>query len=75
MARKQSNQDSSRKDAKPGMFAALTRDENTVLSDHLRSGWTKQHLVTKDDAGFDETNGILSDLSNDWWARRNAGLE
>jgi hypothetical protein len=62
-------------DAKPGLFASLTRVENEVLSDHLRSGWTKQHLVTKDHDGFNETAAVLDDLSNDWWARRNAGLD
>lgn len=64
-----------KKDAKPGLFASLTRDENDILADHLKSGWTKQHKVTKDDAGFAETYGILTDLNNDWWARKNAGLD
>lgn len=63
--------------AKPGLFASLTRSENTILSDHLRSGQSKQlyGTDTRDHAGFDETADILDDLSADWWARRNAGLD
>lgn len=66
-----------KKDAKPGMFAHLTRSENVILADHLRSGQTKQlyGTDTRDFDGFDETAGILDDLSSDWWARRNAGLD
>ena len=64
-----------RKDARPGMFAALTRKENSVLGDHLRSGWTKQLEVTKDYKTFDLVAEVLRDLSSDWWARQNAGLD
>ena len=53
----------------PAVFAALTRDENSVLAAHLTSGWYKQYAVyPKLSEPWRETGALLSDLDKAWWA-------
>lgn len=47
----------------PAMFAALSGDENQILSHHLTSGWYKQSAVYPTlSEPWKETSVVLSDL-------------
>lgn len=51
----------------PAMFAAMTKDENSILSRHLTSGWYKQRAVYPTlSEPWKETNAVLDDLGAAW---------
>lgn len=60
----------------PAMFEPMTTDENHILSQHLTSGWYKQHAVYPTlSEPWKETSAVLDDLSAAWRLRWQAERE
>ena len=60
----------------PAMFEPLTSGENQILSQHLTSGWYKQHAVYPAlSEPWKETSAVLDDLSAAWRLRWQAEHE
>jgi hypothetical protein len=60
----------------PGMFAALTYDEDVILYQHLYSGWIKQRAVYPTlPEPWKETSAVLGDLTGACRGALQAGQE
>jgi hypothetical protein len=62
--------------AAPELFTGLDRDENSILRQHLVSGWYKQAAVYPElSEPWKETSVVLDDLHEAWQLRWQAEHE